>query len=101
MPKRKQTRLGGSKPFTKTTIENLPNDRPTLYVLERYNKPLYAGVAKRGRVQDRLKEHLDRNDAPGATTVRVRPMPSIDEARVAEREFIKDKAPPFNDQHKP
>ena len=95
------TRLGGPRPFNGKTIEQLPNDRPALYVLERSGKPLYAGVAQRGRLQERLKEHLDAGDVRGATRVRVRAMPSIDEARQAEEQFIKREKPPGNEQHNP
>ena len=99
--KKQSTRLGQPKPFTKKTVEDLPNSNPSLYVLERQGKPIYAGVAKRGRLQDRLQEHMDQNDVPGATRVRVRPTSSIDEAKVAEKDFIRREKPRFNDQHNP
>lgn len=45
--------------FNKTGISKLPNDKPVLYRIETGGgKPNYVGVAKRGRVQERLEEHL-------------------------------------------
>ncbi len=99
--KKPGTRLGGPKSFTKKTVDQLPNDKPTMYVLERGGKPVYAGVAQRGRLQERLNEHLNQNTAPGATGVRVRPTSSIDDARKAEEQFIRRERPRFNDQHNP
>jgi hypothetical protein len=55
--------------FNKTGIENLPNNKPAVYkILTSAGKVNYAGVAKRGRVQERLNEHL--GEIPGATVLR-------------------------------
>ena len=46
--------------YNKTAIDNLPNDKPVLYRIETDTGNLnYAGIAKRGRVRDRIKEHLE------------------------------------------
>jgi hypothetical protein len=46
-------------PFSKQGIEKLPDDKPVLYRIETEGgKTNCAGVAKRGRVQERLAEHL-------------------------------------------
>ena len=46
--------------YNKTAIDNLPNDKPVLYRIETDSGNLnYAGIAKRGRVRDRIKEHLE------------------------------------------
>ena len=55
--------------YTKTGISKLPNDKPVMYKIKTESgKVNYVGVAKRGRVQERLKEHLSgRKDyIPGA-----------------------------------
>jgi len=45
--------------FNRSGISKLPEDKPVLYrVLTDGGKTNYAGVAKRGRVQGRLEEHL-------------------------------------------
>lgn len=54
-----------SKKTTKLTeqgISDLPDDKPVVYrILTEGGRNNYTGVAKRGRVQERLEEHL-----PGA-----------------------------------
>ena len=42
--------------FNKKTIESVDNDKPVVYTLKRGGKPIYIGIAKRGRVQERLME---------------------------------------------
>ena len=45
--------------FNKKGTEGIANDKPSVYKIKNANgKTLYAGSAKRGRVEDRLKEHL-------------------------------------------
>ncbi len=73
------------------------NDRPVVYTLKRGGDPIYVGMAKRGRVQDRLAEHL--GEIP-ATEFSTRSYDSIAEARVAEERKIKRERPRYNDQHK-
>ncbi len=51
--------------FNKGGIENLAKDKPVVYNIEnKQGKTLYTGVAKRGRVVDRLKEHLPSGPDP-------------------------------------
>ncbi len=52
---------GGKKSsdFTEEAIESLAKDKPVVYqILNKNNKNIYTGSAKRGRVEERLKEHL-------------------------------------------
>jgi len=45
--------------FDKKGIESLAKDKPVVYKIKNdKGKNLYTGVAKRGRVEERLKEHL-------------------------------------------
>ena len=58
--------------FTKTGIAKLPENKPVVYMIVTANgKPNFIGIAKRGRVQERLSEHLPSGpDAiPGANVV--------------------------------
>ena len=57
----------------------------------------YTGVAKRNRVQERLREHMPggKNPVPGAK-VQIERMPSIDDARAKEARAIKRSQPPYN-----
>ncbi len=85
--------------FSKTGIESLAQDKPVLYkIRNRGGTNTYTGVAKKGRVADRLKEHLPGGpDAiPGATTVEIMQKNSIGEAREAESRSIKRSKPKYN-----
>ena len=45
--------------FNKSGIAKLPDNKPALYhVFTEGGKTNYVGVAKRGRVQERVAEHL-------------------------------------------
>jgi hypothetical protein len=82
--------------FTKKGIENTGNDKPVIYTLKKAGKPVYIDIAKRGRVQDRLNEHLNEISASEFFT---RSYDSIAEAREAEERKIKREKPKFNEQH--
>lgn len=84
--------------FNKTDIENLPNDKPVIYkIMTQGGRNNYTGVAQRGRVQDRLKEHL--GNIPGST-VQVEQMNNVSEAREKETRIIKRSQPKYNEQSK-
>lgn len=52
--------------FNKTGAAKLPNDKPVVYKIQTpTGKTNYVGIAKRGRVQDRIQEHLDKGEIPG------------------------------------
>ena len=88
--------------FNKKGIENLPDDKPVLYRIETEGgKTNYAGVAKRGRVQQRIAEHLPgaKDAIPGAK-VRIEQMPSIGEAKAKEARVISRTKPRHNKQGK-
>jgi len=84
--------------FNKTGIEQLPNNKPVVYKIESAggNKN-YTGVAKRGRVQERLLEHL--GEIPGAK-VSIEQTGNIKEAREKEARIIKRSQPKYNEQGK-
>ena len=84
--------------FNKTSIDKLPNNKPVLYRIKTEGSNLnYAGVAKRGRVQKRLNEHL--GNIPGAT-VEIEQFDSITDARRKEKNVIKRDQPKYNTQDK-
>jgi len=81
--------------YDKDGINQLPNDKPVLYRIETESGTLnYAGIAKRGRVRERIKEHL--GEIPGAT-VRIEQFSSIQDARKKETNVIKRNAPKYNE----
>lgn len=88
--------------FNKSGIGKLPNDKPVLYKIQTDGgKTNYAGVAKRGRVQERIAEHLPggKDYVPGAK-VRIEQMKSIEEARDTEARVIARTKPKYNEQGK-
>ncbi|GBE26130.1 hypothetical protein BMS3Bbin03_00041 [bacterium BMS3Bbin03] len=73
--------------YNKSDIEQLPNDKPVLYRIKTKADNLnYVGIAQKGRVRDRLKEHL--GEIPGAT-VSIEQFGSIADARKKEKNVIK------------
>lgn len=84
--------------YNKTGIEQLPNDKPVLYRIESAGgNQNYVGIAKRGRVRERIAEHL--GEIPG-TTVRIEQLSSIEEARQKETRVIERNQPKYNNQGK-
>lgn len=85
-------------PFNKKGISNLPKDKPVIYkILTNADKNNYTGTAKRGRVPDRLAEHL--GEIPGAK-VQIEQMSSIATAREKESNIIYRSKPKYNKQGK-
>ena len=85
--------------FTRKGIESLAQDKPAVYkILNRKGDSLYTGIAKRGRVADRLKEHLPGGPDPirGGAKVKIEQKKSIAEARKSESRIIKRSKPKHN-----
>ena len=81
--------------YNKDGINQLPIDKPVLYRIETESGTLnYAGIAKRGRVRERIEEHL--GEIPGAR-VRIEQFSSIQDARKKETNVIKRNAPKYNE----
>ena len=61
----------------------------------------YTGIAKRGRVQDRIVEHLSgsKDPIPG-TKVQIEQMSGIQDARAKESRIISRSKPKYNKQGK-
>jgi hypothetical protein len=88
--------------FNQSGIEKLPNNRPVIYRIGTDGgKDNYIGVAKRGRVQERIQEHLpgSKDYIPGSK-VQIEQMQSFRQAEQKERKIIKKEQPKYNDQHK-
>ena len=84
--------------YNKKGIENLPNDKPVLYRIQTNSgKPNYIGTAKKGRVQERIAEHL--GEIPGAT-VKIEQFGNIKDAQKTEQRTIKLNQPKYNEQNK-
>lgn len=84
--------------FLTSSIENLPNDKPVLYRIKTENgNDNYVGVAQRGRVRERIAEHLGK--IPGSY-VTIEQFSSINDARAKEANVIKRSQPKYNKQGK-
>jgi len=86
--------------FNKSGAGKLPNNKPAVYKIQTPGgKTNYVGVAKRGRVQERIQEHLAAGEIPGAK-VQVQQMTSIQEAEKTEAAIIARTQPKYNEQGK-
>ncbi len=84
--------------YKKEDIKKLPNDKPVVYkIVTAGGNNNYTGIAKRGRVQDRINEHM--NEIPGAK-VQIEQMSSISDARKKESSIIKHSQPKYNKEGK-
>ncbi len=83
-------------PFNARGAGELPNDKPVVYRIKtKGNRTNYVGVAQRGRVQERIREHVSHARIPGAK-VQVEQKPSIREARATEKRVIARSNPHYN-----
>ena len=86
--------------FDKTGASKLPGDKPVVYkILTPSGKTNYVGSAKRGRAPDRIQEHLDAGNIPGAK-VKIEQMPSIQAAQKKEQAIIARSKPKYNKKGK-
>jgi len=88
--------------FNHKGIEKLPDNKPVVYkILTEGGKNNYTGSAQRGRVQERLKEHLPggKDYVPGAK-VQIEQIGSIREAEAKESRIISRTKPPHNEKGK-
>lgn len=84
--------------YNKTSIEQLPNDKSVLYRIKTDGGNLnYVGIAQKGRVSERIKEHL--GEIPGAI-VSIEQFSSINDARAKEKNVINRNKPKYNKQDK-
>lgn len=84
--------------YNETKIDTLPNDKPVVYkIFTDGGNNNYTGIAKRGRVNTRIKEHL--GEVPGSK-VQIEQMSSIQEARSKELNIISRSKPKYNKQGK-
>ena len=86
--------------FNSTGASKLPVDKPVVYKIQTASgKTNYVGIAKRGRAQERIQEHLDAGKIPG-TKVQIEQVASIQEAQKREQAIISRTKPKYNGQGK-
>ena len=86
--------------FNKSGIKKLPNDKPVMYKIKtKGNRTNYTGSAKKGRVRERLKEHLKEENIPGAK-IHIERHSSIRDVQRKESRSIKQTKPKYNKRGK-
>ncbi|MBI4685538.1 MAG: hypothetical protein HY755_10100 [Nitrospirae bacterium] len=88
--------------FNKTGIGKLPNNKPVVYkILTEGGENNYTGIAQKGRVQERIAEHLSnaKDYVPGSK-VQIEQMKRIEGAREKESRIISRSDPKYNKQGK-
>lgn len=88
--------------FNPTGIASLPDNKPVIYkILTGGGENNYTGTATRGRVQERIQEHLPGGpDYVPGSTVQIEQMSSIQDAREKESRIITRTKPRYNKQGK-
>jgi len=84
--------------FTQEGIRKLPDDKPVVYkILTESSNNNYTGVAKKGRVKKRIKEHLfyGRDPIPGSK-IQIEQMHSIRDAERKEERILSRSDPRYN-----
>lgn len=84
--------------MNKNGIGNIPNNKPAVYkILTGTGQNNYTGIAKKGRLQERLKEHLPSgpDHIPGVK-VQIEQMNSIQTAQKKESNIISRSQPKYN-----
>ncbi len=80
--------------FNETNVSKLPNDKPVVYKILTDNKTNnYTGIAKKGRVQERISEHFGK--IPGAK-VQIEQFSNIRDAAKKESNIISRIKPKYN-----
>jgi len=88
--------------FNKSGLDMLPENKPVVYkIMTKSGANNYTGIAKRGRVQERLFEHLPGGpDAiPGAKVI-IEQVDNLPTAKIKEANMIKRAQPKYNKQGK-
>ncbi len=93
-------RMGAKKPFSNKNVNDVPDQSGVYNLINQQGDIVYTGSGGAGRLRERLKEHLNQEDIPGATQFQVRPIRSSAEAKKVEQELIKRNKPKYNKQGK-
>ena len=82
--------------FNSDDINALPDNKPVVYkICDIAYMIIYVGSAKRGRVRDRIKEHLQAG-MMNAKYVKIEQFLTIEDAREKEKTLINQLRPVYN-----
>ncbi len=98
MPKQRFT---PRQKFNKTNAGKTPNNKPAVYkIFNNKGENVYTGKAKKGRLQQRLKEHMPSgpDGVPGADSFSIKQKKSIGGAGSEEQRIIRQENPKHNEQ---
>jgi len=88
-----------TKTITKGNIEKVPGNKPGIYRIKNaQDKTLYVGMAKGGRLDERIAEH--KGEFKGGTRFQYKLAPNKEAAERMERKEIKNWKPVFNKKDK-
>ncbi len=90
-------------PFTKSGIKKISSEKPGIYDIQNKDgSSEYVGMAKKGRLQTRVEEHLPgkKDSVSNGKNVVVTKTKSKEAALKNEKQLIKSKQPPQNKRGK-
>ena len=85
--------------FTEKGLDKIPVNKPAVYkIIDDKGENIYTGKAKRGRLQERIKEHLPGgpDPIPGGSKVKITQKKTIAEAGESEKKIISRDKPKHN-----
>ncbi len=85
--------------FNKTNLEKVPEQSGVYKLSNKKGEIQYIGLAGAGRLQERLKEHLNEGDIKGSAQFQILKTNSGREAASLEKKLIKLVNPKQNEQH--
>ena len=89
--------------FKPESIDDLAQNKPVVYkILNSKGENIYTGSAKKGRVADRIKDHLSggQDPIPGGKKVKIEQHDSISDAQRSESSIISRSKPRHNKRGK-
>ena len=88
-------RLTNRQTFNQTNLQDVPDQSGIYMVRSRKGTCQYVGSAEAGRLAERLKEHLNKRDIPGAYSFQIRTTTSENEAKQLERQYKRRYRPTY------
>ena len=80
-------RLTNRQTFNQTNLQDVPDQSGIYMVMSRKGVCQYVGSAGAGRLAERLKEHFQKKDIPGAYSFQIRTTTNEEEARKLEKRY--------------
>lgn len=88
-------RLTNRQTFNPTNLQDVPDQSGIYMIRNKKGTCQYVGSAGAGRLAERLKEHLQKRDIPGAHDFQIRTATSTEEARKLEGQYKRRYRPKY------